>query len=183
MRGYPGTGKSVIARAIANALHAPLIDRDVLRQAAVNVFGSHPEIGRFSYELMFALTKEQLSLGLSVVIDTTLTYRVTYEQARGIAEEFHVPMLVVHCQCSQELQRQRIEGRKGQVSPFQITSWEEWQRWKPRFEDFDDHGCVLDTAHPLEESLAKVMDTIRGLHQRDDYSSYSLNERTHSMLE
>lgn len=171
MRGYPGTGKSVIARAIANALHAPLIDRDVLRQVAVNIFGSHPDIGRFSYELMFALTKEQLRLGLSVVIDTTLTYRVTYEQAMHIAEEFHVPMLVVHCQCSLELQRQRIEGRKGQVSPFQITSWEEWQLWKPRFEDFDDHGCVLDTSHPLEESLTRVMNAIRALHRYDDYSS------------
>ena len=183
MRGYPGTGKSVIARAIANALHAPLIDRDILRQSAVNIFGSHPDIGRFSYELMFALTKEQLSLGLSVVIDTTLTYRVTYEQARNIAEEFHVPMLVVHCQCSPELQRQRIEGRKGQVSPFQITSWEEWQRWKPRFEDFDDHGCVLDTAQPLEESLAKVMNAIRALHQHKNHSTPLLDERTHSLLD
>lgn len=173
----------MIARAIANALHAPLIDRDILRQVAVNIFGNHADIGRFSYELMFALAKEQLRLGLSVVIDTTLTYRITYEQSLSLAEEFHVPILVVHCQCSPELQRQRIEGRKGQVSAFQITSWEEWQRWKPRFEDFDDHGCVIDTSYPLEESLAKVMDAIRALHSHDTYSSYSLDERTHSILE
>src|SRR5258708_39022466 len=80
MRGYPGTGKSTIARAIAAALHAPLIDRDILRQKAVDIFGDHPQVGRFSYEMMFALTKEQLSLGLSVVVDTPLTYHTTYEQ-------------------------------------------------------------------------------------------------------
>src|SRR5450759_2733526 len=74
MRGYPGTGKSTVARAIASALHAPLIDRDILRQKAVDLFGDLPQIGRFSYELMFALAEEQLRLGLSVVLDLSLIH-------------------------------------------------------------------------------------------------------------
>ena len=144
MRGFPGTGKSTIARAIAAALHAPLIDRDILRQKAVNLFGNLPQVGRFSYELMFALVEEQLRLGLSVVVDTPLTYRTTYEQAKELARSFQTPVLVVHCQCPPEVQRRRLEGRKGKVSEFQITSWEEWMQWKPRFENFDDGGCVID---------------------------------------
>ncbi len=166
MRGYPGTGKSTIARAISAALHAPLIDRDILRQKAVDIFGNLPHVGRFSYELMFALTEEQLSLGLSVVVDTPLTYRTTYEQAKELAQTFHAPMLVVHCQCSPEVQKRRLEGRVGKVSEFQITSWEEWMQWKPRFEDFDDEGCIIDTSHPLDDSLAKVMRTIHELHSQ-----------------
>ncbi len=166
MRGYPGTGKSTIARAIATSLHAPLIDRDIIRQASVDIFGNHPDIGRFSYELMFALTREQLRLGLSMVVDTPLTYRTTYEQAKSMAAEFHVPMLVVHCKCSPEVQKRRLEERKGRVSPFQITSWEEWQQWKKRFEDFDDGGCEIDTANTLDDSLSKVMRTIYELHAR-----------------
>ena len=164
MRGYPGTGKSTIARAISAALHAPLIDRDILRQKAVDIFGNLPHVGRFSYELMFALTEEQLSLGLSVVVDTPLTYRTTYEQAKELAQTFHAPMLVVHCQCSPEVQKRRLEGRVGKVSEFQITSWEEWMQWKPRFEDFDDEGCIIDTSNPLDDSLAKVMHTLHELH-------------------
>ena len=167
MRGYPGTGKSTIARAIATALHAPLIDRDILRQKAVDIFGNLPQVGRFSYELMFALAEEQLRLGLSVVVDMPLTYRRTYEQCKELAQSFHTPMLVVHCQCPPEVQKRRLEGRKGKVSEFQIISWEEWMQWKPRFEDFDDGGCVIDTSNPLDESLAKVMRTVHELHQRD----------------
>ena len=166
MRGYPGTGKSTIARAISAALHAPLIDRDILRQKAVDIFGNLPHVGRFSYELMFALTEEQLGLGLSVVVDTPLTYRTTYEQAKELAQTFHVPMLVVHCQCSPEVQKRRLEGRVGKVSEFQITSWEEWMQWKPRFEDFDDEGCIIDTSNPLDDSLAKVIRTIHELHSQ-----------------
>ena len=166
MRGYPGTGKSTIARAISAALHAPLIDRDILRQKAVDIFGNLPHVGRFSYELMFALTEEQLGLGLSVVVDTPLTYRTTYEQAKKLAQTFHVPMLVVHCQCSPEVQKRRLEGRVGKVSEFQITTWEEWMQWKPRFEDFDDEGCIIDTSNPLDDSLAKVMRTIHELHSQ-----------------
>src|SRR5437762_6922931 len=93
MRGFPGTGKSTIARTIAAALHAPLIDRDILRQKAVNLFGNLPQVGRFSYELMFALVEEQLRLGLSVIVDTPLTYRTTYEQAKELRSEEHTSEL------------------------------------------------------------------------------------------
>ena len=174
MRGYPGTGKSTIARAIATALHAPLIDRDIIRQKAVDILGDVPGVGRFSYELMFALTREQLRLELSVVVDTPLTYRTTYEQSKELARAFHTPMLVVHCQCSPEVQKRRLEGRKGKVSEFQITSWEEWQRWKSRFEEFDDDGCIIDTSNPLDDSLAKVMHSIHELHYQ--YALYSTEQ-------
>src|ERR1051326_5086755 len=66
MRGYPGTGKSTIARLLATSLHAPLIDRDIIRPVAADIFGNASPVGQFSYELLFALTREQLSLGLSV---------------------------------------------------------------------------------------------------------------------
>lgn len=164
MRGYPGTGKSTIARAIATALHAPLLDRDIIRQMAVDIFGKLPTVGQFSYELLFALAREQLELGLSVVLDTPLTYRRTYEQAQELASIFHTPILVVHCQCPPEVQKRRLEGRKGQVSAFQITSWEEWERWQPRFEHFDDGGCIIDTSQPLDDSLARVMHSIQEIH-------------------
>lgn len=176
MRGYPGTGKSTIARAIATALRAPLIDRDIIRQKAVDIFGDAHEVGRFSYELMFALTEEQLSLGLSAVVDTPLTYRETYEKSLKLADKFNIPMLVVHCQCPPEVQKRRLEGRKGTVSEFQITSWEEWLRWKPRFEEFHDHGCLIDTSNPLDDSLAKVMRTIVELHS----NNLHLPEHSHS---
>ena len=163
MRGYPGTGKSTIARAIAKTLRVPLIDRDIIRQMGVDILGSLPEIGRFSYELMFALTREQLDLGLSVVVDTPLTYATTYEQARRLADSFSIPMLVVHCQCPSAVQKSRLEGRKGKVSQFQITSWEEWQQWKLRFEEYDDGGCVIDTSSPISESLSKVLHALHEL--------------------
>ncbi len=184
MRGYPGTGKSTIARAIAAALHAPLIDRDIIRQKAVDIFGDLPEVGRFSYETMFAIVNEQLSLGLSVVIDTPLTYHTTFEQAKALAREFSIPMLVVHCQCSPEVQRRRLEGRKGKVSQFQITSWEEWEQWRARFEDFDDEGCAIDTSNPLDDSLTKIMRCIYDLQstqktqaKHNDYSERNFSDQ------
>ncbi len=166
MRGYPGTGKSTIARLLAAALQATLIDRDIIRQMAVDLLGDSPQVGHFSYELVFALAREQLRLGLNVVVDTPLTYRATYEQCKELAQAFHTPMLVVHCQCPPEVQKRRLEDRKGKVSEFQITSWEEWEQWKPRFEEFEDEGCIIDTSNPMDESLAKVMRSIHELHSQ-----------------
>jgi len=171
MRGFPGTGKSTIARLLAAALHAPLIDRDIIRQTVVHIFGELPLAGQFSYELMFALAREQLSLGLSVVVDTPLTYRTTYEQCKELAKEFQTPMLVVHCQCPPEVQKRRLEGRKGNVSAFQITSWDEWEQWKSRFEEYEDGGCTIDTSKPMDDSLANVMRSIHELHNK--HTSYT----------
>lgn len=168
MRGYPGTGKSTIAREIARAVKAVLIDKDIIRQTAVDVLGDRPDIGDFAYELMFALTREQLKLGLSVVFDTPLTYYRTYEQAHLLAQSFHIPMQVIHCQCPPEIQKRRLEGRKGMVSTFQITSWEEWQHWKPRFEEYGAKECVIDTSHPISVSLAKVLEHLHMLHYSSD---------------
>lgn len=176
MRGFPGTGKSTIARLLSASLHAPLIDRDILRQVAVDVFGNAPQVGYFSYELMYRLACEQLKLGLSVVVDTPLTYRQTYERCQEIAREFNTPMLVVHCQCPPEVQKRRLEGRKGEVSNFQITSWEEWEQWKERFEEFDDHGCTIDTSHPMDESLAKVMRCIQQLHPSGHFRQQEVSD-------
>jgi predicted kinase len=178
MRGFPGTGKSTIARLLAAALHAPLIDRDIIRQTAVDVFGELPQVGQFSYELMFALAREQLGFGLSVVVDTPLTYHTTYEQCKELAQSFHTPMLVVHCQCPPEVQKRRLEGRKGKVSEFQITSWEQWEQWRPRFEEFEDDGCIIDTSNPMDDSLAKVMRRIHELHhQHTSYTEQGISDQ------
>ena len=180
MRGFPGTGKSTIARLLAAALHASLIDRDIIRQTAVHVLGELPQVGQFSYELMFALVREQLSLGLSVVVDTPLTYRTTYEQCKELAKAFQTPMLVVHCQCPPEVQKRRLEGRKGNVSAFQITSWDEWEQWKPRFEEYEDGGCIIDTSNPMDDSLATVMRSIYELHDKHtNYTKQKFSDQPH----
>ncbi len=87
-------------------------------------------------------------------------------------------MLVVHCQCPSEVQKRRLEGRKGKVSEFQITSWEEWMQWEPRFEDFEDNGCLIDTSNPLDASMAKVMRTIHELHsQHNRFTEQNLSDQ------
>jgi hypothetical protein len=42
-------------------------------------------------------------------------------------------------------------------------------QWKPRFEEFETEGCVIDTSYPLDESLAKVICIIHELHARETY--------------
>jgi dephospho-CoA kinase len=87
-------------------------------------------------------------------------------------------MLVVHCQCPPEVQKRRLEGRKGKVSEFQITSWEEWEQWKPRFEEFEDEGCIIDTSNPMDESLAKVMRSIHELgYHHKSYTEQEISDQ------
>ena len=78
------------------------------------------------------------------------------------------------------MQKRRLEDRKGNVSAFQITSWDEWEQWKPRFEEYEDGGCIIDTSNPMDDSLATVMRSIYELHDKHtNYTKQKFSDQPH----
>ncbi|MFN8515963.1 MAG: shikimate kinase [Chloroflexia bacterium] len=73
----PGSGKTTLARALSHQLRWPLIDKDDIRDLTDN------EPPGLSYNVMLNIGRRQLLQGLSVICDSPLGYRTTYESPRA----------------------------------------------------------------------------------------------------
>jgi predicted kinase len=78
MRGMPGIGKSVLARAISLEFGWPVLDKDDIKDA---VYGGAEAPDRLAYDLQFRLARCQLQQGLSVVCDSPMLHPGVYALA------------------------------------------------------------------------------------------------------
>jgi hypothetical protein len=106
--GPPGSGKSTLAASLAPALGLPLIAKDEIKQALMDVLGpprtvAHSrELGRAS--VMAMLTVAKTSPG--AVLDSTF-YPYTVDHLR----QLRPPLIEIRCVCPREIVHARYEAR------------------------------------------------------------------------
>lgn len=102
MSGVPGSGKSTVARHVGARYGAIVVDLDVIRSAVLDG-GVHIEAsGRVAYPVMYALTRNLLDQGVSVVIDSPCGYDEILMTGREIAAGRGVEYKYVEC-CTDDL--------------------------------------------------------------------------------
>lgn len=173
MRGFAGSGKSTLARALSRELGWPLIDKDDIRDLLDD---RSPEPGRLAYDVMLSVARRQLAQGLSVVCDSPLTYRGTYEQARRIAHEAGATLAVIECVCPDDaVWRGRIESRKQLGLPaHHQTDWDAFRAMRDRLlrdpdarYRVDGPRLCVDTTRPLADTVAEIRAWLRAGPTRD----------------
>jgi hypothetical protein len=85
MAGAPGSGKSALGRLIATRTGAVLLDKDVLKTAALDAGAGDPLAGQVSYESFFALAAHLLGQDISVVLDSPSFYDTIPAKGAAIA--------------------------------------------------------------------------------------------------
>jgi predicted kinase len=113
--GLPGTGKSRVARFVGKELHAPVIDKDVIKSALLER-GEEDwnRSGSLSYTIIRELARELLDQGFDVVVDSPGHYERFQAAMVAIAEEHGSEIRVIETVCSDESERRRrFAERKG----------------------------------------------------------------------
>ncbi len=157
MKGFAGSGKSTLGRALSKRFGWPLVDKDDIR----DLLGDHaPNAGPLAYMIMFNIARRQLQHDLSVICDSPLTGKIAYERACAVATETQASLAVLECRCSDEaLWQQRIDGRKAlQLPQHHQTDWEAYQAFlrQPAIQEqypITHPYLIVDTARPLRECL------------------------------
>ena len=154
MAGEPGSGKSALARVIGKRTGAVVLDKDVLKTAALHAGAEEALAGGIAYEAFFDLADHLLGQGLSVVLDSPSLYKTIPEKGQAIAAERGVRYHFVECICDDraELER-RLAGRPRLDS-------------QPGEPESDDRTTVtplgaylrVDTLQPIERCLELVLE-------------------------
>jgi predicted kinase len=172
LKGFAGCGKSTLGRALSRQLGWPLVDKDDVKDL---LDGHAQAAGPLAYAIMFNIARRQLLQGLSVICDSPLTGKVSYERAQGAARETLASLAIIECTCSNESQwKQRIDSRKlFQLPSHHQTDWEAYQllihqsQQKEQLYTISHPHLVIDTAQPLHECLTRVIGWLEHLTEAD----------------
>jgi len=143
--GLPASGKSSIARALAQELGAVWLRIDSIEQAIREsgaVIGSLEDAG---YRAAYAVAEDNLRLGHTVIGDSVNPWMLTRNAWRDAGLRAGARVVEVQTICSDvEEHRRRVETRANEVSGLILPDWSavigrDYHTW-------DRHHIMIDTA-------------------------------------
>jgi predicted kinase len=161
MAGMPGSGKSALARLVGHATGAVVIDKDVLKTAALEAGVEESLAGPAAYEIFFALADHLLGQDLSVVLDSPSFWEPIPAKGSAIAEERMVPYYFIECICAdrEELARRLRDRPRLRSNPGE-------EAVDLAVETIAPSGAYLriDTTQPIERCLELALDYLEAAH-------------------
>ena len=158
--GLPGTGKTTIAKILAQKLKAIYLRIDTIEQALVEAGIKKQHINALGYEVGYAIAAENLQLNLTVIADSVNPVNISREAWRNLGLNAGVPFLEIEIICSdKEEHRKRIESRVTDIVNLKLPNWQsvlerEYDSWS------HDH-LVIDTAKvSANEAVDIIMNAI-----------------------
>jgi predicted kinase len=158
--GLPGTGKTTLARALAQERRATYLRIDTIEQALRASGMMAGDMGPAGYMVAYALAEANLRLGRIVVSDSVNPLAITRDAWLKVASEASSAIFEIEVVCSNaDEHRRRIETRTIDVPGLVPPTWR--QVVDRNYEPWNRPHLVLDTANrtpedALEELRARI---------------------------
>jgi predicted kinase len=163
MSGFPGAGKSTLARAIGERTGAVVIDHDVIKSALMHSFDEgtlEPKLaGEISYNIDWSLIEFQLSQGNSVVFDSPCFYKEMVEIGTNLSKKYDVNYKYIEC-ILDDINRinERLRNRDRMISQIKEAKEEAFNYGIHNSKRPSNEKCLaVDTNHPLENYIEEVI--------------------------
>jgi len=162
--GAPGAGKSTLARAAARELRAIYLDKDTIKDVAL-ALGREMKLeavsdyaGALSYALLIPLARDNVTLGLDVVIDSPAGYRSFQDAIEEFVRSVKVDFRLVECITTDEtLVRERIERRTVDLPEHRGRDADARQQARARLDRISGPRLVGDTGEAVQMNLRKIV--------------------------
>ena len=155
--GLPGTGKTTVAKTLAQKLDAVYLRVDTIEQALRSSLGLKTEIGPAGYVIAYRLAEDNLRIGGVVVADSANSLQVTRDAWLSVAEHASTKVAEVEVICSNAVEhRRRVETRRSDIEELKLPEWQDIIDRK--YENWNRPHIVVDTAsRTVRETVAELL--------------------------
>ena len=154
--GLPGTGKSTLAKAVAEKIDAVYLNSDSIRLGMLEEREYTEEEKKQVYEAMFEKSGEELKKGKNVVLDATFYKKELREDAKETADEAGTKIFIIECVTHEDLLKERILKRKKEETESE-ADFEVYKKVKMQFEPIEGEHLAVDTSMELERQIELVL--------------------------
>ena len=165
--GLMGSGKSTLAAALAERLGCEILQTDALRRELLpdasettgyNAGPYAPANRERVYEELLSRAADVLNSEQSVVLDGTFLSAGLLRRAAAVAAGARAGLLVIRCQCPDEVSRRRIAGRLAAGPSLSAARPELYELQRQELEDVPTEvpGIVVDTTLDLAAQVEAV---------------------------
>jgi len=158
--GLPGSGKTALARRLSESRGAVYVRIDSIEQTIRSANGPAFEIGDVGYRVGYAIARDNLRAGRSVVADSVNPFRESRDAWRAVGNDCGVSTVEIEVICSDLTEhRRRVHSRDSDISGLVLPTWEavlacEYHPWHR-------DRVVVDTAgRTIEQSLGELTSRI-----------------------
>ena len=173
LRGLPGIGKSVLARAVGRELGWAVLDKDDLKDVLAERIEHADEL---AYDLLFRVAGRLVAQGQSVVCDSPLMHAGLYALADRTAREAGAVLVVLDCTLADAAEhRRRLDARRSNdhTRPWRVNDWPGLVAYRDRTVPgaaypIDVPRRLLDLGHPHERVAHEAVNWLRDLTRSDE---------------
>lgn len=159
LSGLPGTGKSYLARRLAEKLPLVIVESDRVRKTLFPKPSYTAEESQSVHRTCHRLVAYFLEQGRNVLHDATNLIEFHRELVYRIAEKKGVKLVVIRTTASPEVVKERLSGMDGRGASE--ANWEVYLELAKNEEPIARPHLVVDTTQDADKALAKVLRAIK----------------------
>lgn len=164
--GMPGSGKTTLARIAARNLGLPVFSKDRMQRVLRDHHLAAENTGD-GYYIILDLADEQLSLGISVILDATFPLDHFRTVASEIAARHHARLCAFYCYCSDDaVWEKRMTSRVQYVPGWKPVGWDDVLRMRQYYQPWDDNAMLIDSLQGADKNFDRVMNAIQNATHR-----------------
>jgi predicted kinase len=162
--GLPGTGKSFLARRLAERLPLIIINSDFVRKILTHQQPTYSaEESALVHQVGRAVLKRLLLTGYHVLYDATNLAEWHREKLYRLADETNAKLVIIRTIAPEEIVRTRLRERFEHPDPhdYSDADWSVHEKLKAELEPVRRSHLVVDTSQDLEPAIRKILRAAR----------------------
>ncbi|MEN8252585.1 MAG: ATP-binding protein [Patescibacteria group bacterium] len=169
--GYPGAGKTTLAKRLSTELKIGCLHKDSLKENLYELencstLEESVKLGIVSIKLLFALMEENIKNKVDLIIEAPFNFEEDQIFFKDLIKIYNIEFYCVICSVDEKIRQKRFVERERHTAHHDTERLEkiDTERYKPRRFDFSkmpERKIWIDTSKSIDENLKEVLTIIK----------------------